>query len=165
MAHSNNFLRGNYLGDEHFHFNRNNGDSVHVLICWSFDYWPCYPASTASVNEVPSLIDPYSDMRLDIDHMSYEELLELGEWISNVDKGLLQDIIARQMRTKTYLLPNDSEGSTSKEQEFDICVICQDEYKNKEEIGILQCKHEYHADCIRRWLHEKNVCPMCKSKH
>ncbi|BAT76066.1 hypothetical protein VIGAN_01402200 [Vigna angularis var. angularis] len=39
-----------------------------------------------------------------------------------------------------------------------------DEYKNKEEIGILQCGHEYHGECIKRWLHEKNVCPMCKSK-
>ncbi|WVZ03382.1 hypothetical protein V8G54_024188 [Vigna mungo] len=91
-------------------------------------------------DNVPSLIDPYSDrirrrrrhkllysdMRLDIDHMSYEELLELGEWIGNVDKGLLEDIIVRQMRTKTYLLPNDSEGTISKEREFDICIICED---------------------------------------
>ncbi|WVZ11855.1 hypothetical protein V8G54_016385 [Vigna mungo] len=93
-----------------------------------------------------------------------QELLELGEWIGNLDKGLLEDIIARQMRTKTYLLPNDSEGSTFKEREFDICIICQNKYKNKENIGILQCKHKYHANCIKRWLHEKNVYPMCKSK-
>jgi len=43
-------------------------------------------------------------------------------------------------------------------------MISQDEYKNREEIGILQCGHEYHANCIRRWLHEKNICPICKSK-
>jgi len=43
-------------------------------------------------------------------------------------------------------------------------MISQDEYKNKEEIGILQYGHEYHANCIRRWLQEKNVCPLCKSK-
>jgi len=43
-------------------------------------------------------------------------------------------------------------------------MISQDEYKNKEDIGTLQCGHEYHAYCIRRWLHEKNVCPICKSK-
>jgi len=34
-------------------------------------------------------------------------------------------------------------------------MILQDEYKNEEEIGILQCQHEYHVDCIKRWLHEK----------
>ncbi|KAL9319818.1 hypothetical protein ACSQ67_011657 [Phaseolus vulgaris] len=43
-------------------------------------------------------------------------------------------------------------------------MIVEDEYKNNEEIEILQCGHEYHADCLRRWLQEKNVCPLCKSK-
>ncbi|ESW18484.1 hypothetical protein PHAVU_006G045000 [Phaseolus vulgaris] len=84
-----------------------------------------------------------------------------GQQIDNVSS---EEIIARQMLTKTYLLPNNLEGSTSDEQEIDLCIICQDEYKNKEEIGILQCGHEYHADCVRRWLQEKNVCPLCKSK-
>jgi len=43
-------------------------------------------------------------------------------------------------------------------------MISPDEYKNKEEFGILQCEHEYHANCVRRWLHEKNVCLMYRSK-
>jgi len=38
------------------------------------------------------------------------------------------------------------------------------EYKNKEEIEILQCRREYHADCIRRWLHEKNVGSPCTNQ-
>ncbi|KAL9297877.1 hypothetical protein ACSQ67_023773 [Phaseolus vulgaris] len=46
-----------------------------------------------------------------------------------------------------------------------LAMYAQDEYRNKQEIGILQCGHGYHADCIRTWLHEKNVCPLCKSKH
>ncbi|KAK7333494.1 hypothetical protein VNO80_30268 [Phaseolus coccineus] len=118
----------------------------------------------AFLQEVASFRDHHSDMMVDIDDMSYEELLVLGERIGNVERGLSEDIIARQMQTKTYLLPNNLEGSTSEEQEIDLCIICQDEYKNKEEIGILRCGHEYHADCIRRWLQERDVCPLCKSK-
>ncbi|BAT89501.1 E3 ubiquitin-protein [Vigna angularis] len=114
----------------------------------------------SNVQEPSSLGDPHNDIRLDIDDMSYEELLELGERINdNSERGLSEDIIVRQMQTKSCLLPENF-----KDQEIDICIICQDEYKNKEEIGILQCGHEYHADCIKRWLHKKNVCPMCKSK-
>jgi len=124
--------------------------------------------------------------------IALQELLILSEQIGSVERGLSEEIIARQMLTKTYLLPN-KEGSASEEEEIDLCIICQvsnwsslhsmyylspinwnthvmwfhvsqDEYKNKEEIGILQCGHEYHADCVRRWLQEKNVCPLCKSK-
>jgi len=45
-------------------------------------------------------------------------------------------------------------------------MISVDEYKNEEEIEIIQCRHEYHVDCIKRWLHEKekNVCHLYKSK-
>jgi len=42
-------------------------------------------------------------------------------------------------------------------------MISKDEYKNKKKIEILQWEHKYQTDCIRRWLHDKNVCPICKS--
>nr|GLL16501.1 uncharacterized protein LOC109163656 isoform X1 [Ipomoea trifida] len=38
-------------------------------------------------NEVGDSIDQHRDMRLDIDHMSYEELLALGEQIGWVVRG------------------------------------------------------------------------------
>ncbi|QCD87575.1 E3 ubiquitin-protein ligase [Vigna unguiculata] len=87
------------------------------------------------------------------------ELNELAERIGKVNTGLPDEIIARQMKTEIYQLPNHSE-----EQEVDLCIICQDEYKNKDQIGILQCGHRYHSDCITTWLHQKNVCPICKSQ-
>lgn len=40
----------------------------------------------------------------------------------------------------------------------------QEEYKNMEKIGTLNCGHEYHAECLKKWLHVKNVCPICKSE-
>ncbi|KAA8523949.1 hypothetical protein F0562_010372 [Nyssa sinensis] len=42
--------------------------------------------------EVGNSIDHHRDMRLDIDHMSYEELLALGEQIGNVGTGLSDEI-------------------------------------------------------------------------
>jgi len=49
----------------------------------------------------------------------------LSERIGNVKRGSSEEIIARQMLTKTNLLPNNLEGSTSEEQEIDLCIICQ----------------------------------------
>ncbi|RZC08875.1 uncharacterized protein LOC114416812 [Glycine soja] len=124
------------------------------------------PVVFFSDDDVALLVDHHTDMHLDTEDMSYEDLLELGEQIGNAKSGLPEKTITSQMKTKTYILPTNAtnlEEAASEEQETDLCIICQDEYKNKENIGILRCGHEYHADCLRRWLLEKNVCPMCKS--
>ncbi|WVZ02114.1 hypothetical protein V8G54_022920 [Vigna mungo] len=173
-SHSHNFIWSNYLDLVWYPYlpiSYVQGYFLyHVLFYFLVQEFPLYMLmdiddmsyeTLFNVPEFPSLADPHSDMRLDIDGMSYEasELLGLSEWINdNSDRGLSEDIIARYMQIKSYLLPENLEN-----HEYDICIICQDEYKNKEEIGILQCGHEYHAECVKRWLHEKNVCPMCKS--
>lgn len=126
------------------------------------------PVTFLQVDDVTLLVDHHNDMRLDIEDMSYEELLALGERIGKVNTGLSEEMITSQMKTKSYLLLATNainlEEAASEEQETDSCIICQDEYKNQEKIGILQCGHEYHADCLKKWLLVKNVCPVCKSE-
>ncbi|WVZ03271.1 hypothetical protein V8G54_024077 [Vigna mungo] len=97
--------------------------------------------------DLNSFCDHHSE--LDIDNMSYEASI-----------GLSEEIIARVAKTNICLLPNNLEGVTSEDQDTDLC----DEFKTNEEIGILQCQHKFHADCIRRWLGEKGVCPIYKSE-
>jgi len=38
---------------------------------------------------------------------------------------LLHDIITRELKTKTYILPNNSGEAISEEQQTDLCIICQ----------------------------------------
>lgn len=115
--------------------------------------------------EVGSSIDHNRNMRLDVDHMSYEELLALGEQIGSVATGLSEETISRYMKTRTYFPPTtiDLEETPCEDQETDFCVICQTNYEKQEEIGTLDCGHEYHVDCVKRWLLIKNSCPICKS--
>ncbi|MCD7464049.1 hypothetical protein HAX54_051968 [Datura stramonium] len=44
-----------------------------------------------------------------------------------------------------------------------MCVICQSEFEHEENIGTLQCGHEYHTDCIKQWLLRKKDCPICRA--
>ncbi|KAL1299574.1 hypothetical protein HN51_044123 [Arachis hypogaea] len=121
----------------------------------------------ALIDEVGNLVDHHRDMRMDIEDMSYEDLLALGERIGNVSTGLSEETIAAQLKTKSYFKPisaTNSDEAALDDCEADSCIICQDEYKNKEKIGVLRCEHEYHADCLRKWLIVKNVCPICKSE-
>ncbi|CAN4102932.1 unnamed protein product [Withania somnifera] len=111
-------------------------------------------------------IDQHSDMRLDVDHMSYEELLALGERIGNVKTGLSDEAIATNLKTRIFLsteTPCAPESVACPGHKTDFCVICQTDYEAQDKIGILECGHEYHEECVKKWLVLKNTCAICKS--
>ncbi|KAK6143550.1 hypothetical protein DH2020_023898 [Rehmannia glutinosa] len=95
------------------------------------------------------------DIRLNIDDMSYEQLLELEERIGNVSRGLSKEKIRGSMKQREY------EG-THASPDLESCCICQEDYVAGDYIGKLGCGHEFHTSCIERWLILKNVCPVCK---
>ncbi|KAK6785425.1 hypothetical protein RDI58_018880 [Solanum bulbocastanum] len=112
------------------------------------------------------VVDQHRDMRLDVDRMTYEELLALGERIGNVTIGLSEDIIVANLKTKIFLsteTPSPLENVASDQDQKTVCVICQTDYKDGEKIGILNCGHEYHEECVKKWLGVKNSCAICKS--
>ncbi|KAJ9705391.1 hypothetical protein PVL29_003443 [Vitis rotundifolia] len=82
-----------------------------------------------------------------------------------VSTGLSEESITNCLKTRTYISSTclNLEEGASMDQENDSCVICQEEYENEEKIGFLDCGHEYHADCLKKWLLVKNVCPLCKA--
>lgn len=42
------------------------------------------------------------------------------------------------------------------------CSICCTDFKDGEEIKILQCLHTHHKACIDEWFTVKSICPDCK---
>lgn len=111
----------------------------------------------ASLYGPRNLLDRHRDMRLDIDNMSYEELLALGERIGSVSTGVHEDLVSRCLTQTLYC-------STEHTQEERRCAICLEEYENMDDVGTLKiCGHDYHAGCITKWLSMKNACPICKA--
>ena len=43
-----------------------------------------------------------------------------------------------------------------------ICLICFEKLVVKK-TQILYCGHEFHHDCIERWIEESSTCPSCRS--
>ncbi|WOH05235.1 hypothetical protein DCAR_0624649 [Daucus carota subsp. sativus] len=87
-----------------------------------------------------------------------QENLELEEQMGRVDSRLSEETIMGHLKVRSY-------DATSERinEEPDICVICQGEYEKDELIGGLQCRHEYHVECVKKWLQQHNSCPICKA--
>ncbi|KAJ4826518.1 hypothetical protein Tsubulata_023960 [Turnera subulata] len=107
--------------------------------------------------------DRFSSMRLDIDHMTYEQLLELGDKIGYVNTGLKEDEISRCVSKIKLPFVNDLSLHFPLVLEKK-CTICQEEYETDEELGKLDCAHGFHLQCIKQWLAQKNACPVCKTE-
>ncbi|KAI8542829.1 hypothetical protein RHMOL_Rhmol08G0169900 [Rhododendron molle] len=114
--------------------------------------------SSIMMGERSSGFDRYRDWRLNVDNMSYEELLELGDRIGYVNTGLKEDMIVQCLK-KTKLSDNlFSLLPTEMERK---CSICQEDYEGNDEVGKLECGHFYHIYCIKQWLMQKILLGLC----
>ncbi|KAM3204639.1 E3 ubiquitin-protein ligase MBR2 isoform X1 [Capsicum annuum] len=109
------------------------------------------------INGVAEFHDRHRGMRLDVDNMSYEELLALEERIGNVNTGLSEETILVNLKQRKH---GSVRGRSS--SNLEPCCICQEEYAAGDIMGMLDCGHEFHTNCIKQWLVLKNTCPICK---
>mmetsp|Transcript_23148 Transcript_23148/g.34832 ORF Transcript_23148/g.34832 Transcript_23148/m.34832 type:complete len:133 (+) Transcript_23148:571-969(+) len=63
-------------------------------------------------------------------------------------------------------LPTHSFSSPSKQPEsggkIQSCSICLQPFEDGEEVRTIPCLHQFHADCVDRWLTSSATCPVCK---
>lgn len=97
------------------------------------------------------LVEEYRAMALDVDAMSYEELLDFEARQGNVVEPGLSDAMINQ-------LPVGSVCGGGGE-----CGICLEDICDGEESMRLPCLHEFHPNCIRMWLKKQARCPFCNS--
>ncbi|CAL9083347.1 unnamed protein product [Musa acuminata var. zebrina] len=100
------------------------------------------------------LFDQHHDMRLDIDNMSYKELLALGERMGNVSTGLSEDAITKCLTEIVYCSSDPIQEDNHEQDSSTICLV-------RDHLGRLNCKQLFHSSCIAKWLLSKNICPVC----
>ncbi|KAM1224994.1 E3 ubiquitin ligase BIG BROTHER-related-like [Malus sylvestris] len=96
---------------------------------------------------------------LDVDELTYEEFLALGEFIGEEKRGLPRSEISACLHPYTCELAV-GQSKTS----IDRCVVCQLEYDDGESLAALSCEHPYHWECISQWLQIKKSCPICSTQ-
>ncbi|KAJ1479646.1 hypothetical protein T484DRAFT_1628281, partial [Baffinella frigidus] len=40
--------------------------------------------------------------------------------------------------------------------------VLQEAYEEGHELVMLPCQHEFHAACVKSWLHRSPTCPSCR---
>ncbi|PIM97469.1 hypothetical protein CDL12_16959 [Handroanthus impetiginosus] len=77
------------------------------------------------------------------------------------DDCLSEEVVSKSLKTRNG---NHEDVGKDKDEEPRICVVCQDDLcQESHTIGVLDCGHEFHACCIKKWLRRKNNCPLCKA--
>ncbi|GJZ54455.1 probable E3 ubiquitin-protein ligase RHG1A [Tanacetum coccineum] len=91
------------------------------------------------------LVDRYSENDFQLEE---QELNDLRVSLEDAEH-LFEETISTKLHV--FKLLCKMEGS---------CSVCLKKYKEGQELGILHCSHEFHADYIKHWLSCKNVCPL-----
>jgi hypothetical protein len=121
------------------------------------------------------LLEFYKSFGIDLPESRISEV-KINEDINNINQliniftNLLQNTIQNnnidfedvKVTVKKEELDNLNK-ITVNEDEDKTCNICLCEYKKGEEKLILKCNHEFHYECIKKWLEEYNYkCPVCR---
>lgn len=86
--------------------------------------------------------------------MTHEQLLQLGESVGVVKKGVSKKALKNLPRVQ-YKKTGDDEGN---------CTICLVDFEEDETVNALPCLHKFHAVCIETWLKTNGACPICRAK-
>ncbi|KAL3323172.1 hypothetical protein AABB24_040337, partial [Solanum stoloniferum] len=97
------------------------------------------------------LDDTYSD---DIEEEEEEEAVEEEDINEFVDQDM-SEYFERSTCYVTCVMDVDNNEDGDDDEEQQACAICLLEYKDEEHIATLQCGHEFHAECINKWLQRK----------
>eukprot|EP00938_MAST-03A_sp_MAST-3A-sp1_P005679 g5679.t1 len=98
---------------------------------------------------------------MDIDNMTYDQILELEERMGNVPTKLTKPLTKSQI---SRLPTRKFQGNSDSLKDHTSCCVCLCDYEKGDDLITLPCLHTFHKDCITQWLgKQKPTCPVCKA--
>lgn len=127
-------------------------------------------------NKYSALVEQYKSLKHEYDlllgnsntmkhehNLIYKKLIETNNehlLLVNEYNALKNDYKA--LKNKHDALKNDINSSQISEHKCIICLENIDKYETHNNISLV-CGHIYHQNCITRWMHDNNYCPICKT--
>ncbi|KAI3849024.1 hypothetical protein MKX03_011467 [Papaver bracteatum] len=124
--------------------------------------------STLQFQEGVAVVDEVSASKIrvlpttTITTQAQEDVAMMRDILSRLRPLLISACMRSRVHHKSATSSCFNDSGANLEKENDTCIICQAEYKKLEKIGILDCGHEYHVECIKQWLLINKTCPICR---
>jgi E3 ubiquitin-protein ligase BIG BROTHER-like protein len=114
-------------------------------------------AAAAAELEAMGVEEAYEEEdAVDVDAMTYEELLALGDAAGHVSRGCSAALIAALPSSEYSAAAHAAAGGAEQ------CAVCRLEYEVGDVTTTLPCKHYFHAECLAPWLRANKTCICCK---
>lgn len=84
--------------------------------------------------------------------------------LSNLPKEkIVEDVkvILRMKKQAAWVTPKSPHVDWHNEHTENECSICFEDFSSDDKYT-LPCQHEYHKECIKKWLKTSSVCPICR---
>jgi len=133
----------------------NNQQEINHNIFINNTYIP-FNNSTNIFNNFIDIFDRYlNDENIDNDYNDLPDLVPIDENFYEDVKTILSDEEFNNIETLLYKDLNNNEKME--------CLICTEEFIEKDNIKKIKCNHLFHTECIKQWLcKESNKCPICR---
>ena len=107
-------------------------------------------------NQVITLEEENDELeRSQENHAIEQNNLESVIKVHTDDKKLLVPLLFENVAYHSFMSMRQGGDTT--------CSTCLEDFKENEEISILQCKHYFHTSCAIKWLSEnRSACSLCK---
>ena len=87
--------------------------------------------------------------------------------LNNMNHGQFEDVKLTLSEEELNKIPVSTYKNISQDlkEKNTNCTICRDEYRDNDEVRILQCEHVFHTDCVDNWLKNHSYkCPCCRKE-
>lgn len=136
---------------------RNESDGRRVAIVFSFNVVETSAMDNLGIPILisPGLIDAAAALNVLFTSTTARDGTAFAEFMKKVQKR--QEMKRQLKKSKPYVY---RKGMARKE-----CSICLNKFAIKNKIRRLNCKHEFHKNCVDQWLLKGEMCcPICRKE-
>jgi len=126
-------------------------DMIIIDLLMVFSAFAMMQTNMISVYELNNMMIP-SFLVTVLPYLSIHDACNVAEQTNDIEQG-------HNQRRPSIILVRELKEKKPTEQN---CAICLDDFTD-ENVKVLPCSHDFHTQCISKWMLRKPNCPICRT--